>query len=337
MLHNILLIPSYEPTDELLRLCNELSKKHIMIIVNDGTKSPTGIEIFSKLKRHPNITVIHHSSNKGKGAALKTGFAHIHKNHDFNYVITLDADGQHLPMDIERISAVAYNKQTYDLILGTRNFDGAIPRKSRIGNKLTSIIFKSLYRYDLKDTQTGLRAYAKSTLLELLEIPSNKYDFELDALIYAVKKHKKVKCIDISTVYIDNNKGSHFRPIIDSYLIYRTLFGFMLSSFISFLVDYTLFILLFFITQSILLSTFISRLASAYVNFNLNLKLFLNHRGVNFSYALKYIVLAAVIFISSYTGILLLTNLSIGVFTAKIIVDLVLFFSSFFIQKKLFK
>lgn len=336
MKNNILVIPAYEPSDSLCDIISDIPSDYTIIIVDDGSKSQNSSQVFSDLEHKNNITILRHLSNKGKGAALKTAFLYAYEHFDFKYLITLDADGQHLPEDVMRITSVAEDNSNYSIILGTRNFDHKTPFKSRIGNKLTSLIFKYVYNYNLKDTQTGLRAIKRCILPQISKIESNKYDFETDTLIYLIKNRHLIHCVDISTVYIDDNRSSHFNPIKDSILIYKSLLSFAFTAFISFSVDYILFALILYFTESILISALLARLTSGTINFYLNYSIFLGYRSQRKSYMTLYIILFICIFTASYLGIILLSNLQIPILLSKLLVDFTLFFISFFTQRKFF-
>jgi glycosyltransferase involved in cell wall biosynthesis len=336
MKNSVLVIPAYEPSDTLCGIVSALSSDYLIIIVDDGSKSQYSAQVFSKLEHENNVTILRHLNNKGKGAALKTAFLFAYEHLNFDYLITLDADGQHLAEDVMRITSIAEDNSNCSIILGTRNFDHKTPFKSRAGNKLTSLIFKYVYNYNLKDTQTGLRALKRSILPQISKIESNKYDFETDTLIYLIKNKHRIQCVDISTVYIDDNRGSHFNPIKDSLLIYKSLLSFALTAFLSFSIDFILFAIILYLTDAIFISALLARLTSGVINFFLNYSIFLGYRSHRKSYMILYITLFICIFTASYFGIVYLSNLQVPILFSKILVDFTLFFISFFAQRKLF-
>ena len=215
------IIPALNPDDKLIKLVNELNKtfKEI-IIVNDGSVSD---EIFKKLN---SCIILTHNVNKGKGEALKTAFKYYLDNLSNKYlgVVCLDADGQHLPSDAIEMSKLLIKEDKF--ILGTRLFNTKeTPFRNKLGNRITSRIFKWLYKVYIKDTQTGLRAIPNRLLNKLLKIDGSRFEYELKVLIDLVKDKEDIIEYDIKTVYLkDSNKKSHYKVFKDSYQVYKILF-----------------------------------------------------------------------------------------------------------------
>lgn len=222
-----IVIPVYNPSEELIRLVKKLLTFDIahIIIVNDGSKK-TANPLFGTLKSlDKKIIVLTHRANLGKGAALKTGldYAHRHNKNELG-VVTADADGQHLA---ENIIAVGkeLQKHHHALILGVRNFSKKkIPLRSKLGNLLTIKLFQLITRKKISDTQSGLRGIPRDFIPTLTKIKNNGYEFELAMLLAFLKSNREIREIKIKTLYLDKNKSSHFKPIIDSLKIYRVLF-----------------------------------------------------------------------------------------------------------------
>ena len=217
------IIPSYNPDDELIKLVNELRNSfNKIIIVNDGSLSSN---IFDLLKEYPECIILKHQINYGKGKALKTAFKYYLDNLSNKYlgVVCLDADGQHLPSDA--IKLIKELEKEDKFILGTRLFDGKVPLRNKIGNRITSRVFKWIYKIYIKDTQTGLRAVPNRLIKELINIPGDRFEYELNVLIKLVKIKEEIKEVDIKTIYLKtSNKKSHFKVIKDSIRIYKTMF-----------------------------------------------------------------------------------------------------------------
>ena len=130
------LIPSLNPDNSLITLVNELSKnKWSGIVVVDDGSSQDARKIFNDITKIKGVNVVSHAENKGKGSALKTGMKYI-KNHANNIegIITVDADGQHLVKDVEKIAALV-NERKNDVIFGVRKFKD-IPVASMFGNRV---------------------------------------------------------------------------------------------------------------------------------------------------------------------------------------------------------
>lgn len=332
---NILVIPAFNPSVNLINLIDKLLNSFVkIIIIDDGSISYESKDIFNKLEKLSKILILKHKVKLGKGKALKTGYEYCVNNIEFDYLITADADGQHLNSDIIRVSNNTLIQKS-DLIMGEREFDAKVPFRSRVGNVITAKIFSFLYALNLKDTQTGLRAYKKDIIKELILIKGNGYEYESNVLKWVAKSKKKISSIKISTVYIDDNSSSHFSPIKDSIKIYISIIGFPVSSFVSFLLDYLIFIILYISTNALFISIFFARIASGFVNFRINKFFFLDNQEKPLWYVQRYLILSIAVLIISYLLILLLINLNFSPYLSKIIADSILYFVSIFFYKRI--
>ena len=239
----VMLIPSLEPDDRLPAYVRRLLDKGFqhVVIVDDGS-SAAYQPIFAELDAMDGVSVTHHELNRGKGCALKTGYAYIQAHFPAaSGVITADADGQHTVEDCWHLAEVLTEGKRA-LYLGSRNFNlDHVPPKSRHGNKITSAVFRLLYGVYLPDTQTGLRAFRMADLPFMLDVPGERFEYEMQVLIACARAKLPMIPIEIETVYENENAGTHFHPIRDSYRIYKVILGnFFLyagSSIICFLVD----------------------------------------------------------------------------------------------------
>jgi len=227
-LNSVILIPAYEPDKKLIYLVDDLSNLSFykIIVVNDGSSEKCSY-IFDKIKEKVNCMVINHLENRGKGSALKTGMKEILKiDNDIIGCITVDADGQHLPKDILKMGEALENNK-HSLILGCRDFlNGKVPNKSKIGNIITRALFKSITGKYISDTQTGLRAIPRKHMERFCILRGEKYEFEINMLMEACRRNIDIQEIPIDTVYIDDNRSSHFNPFMDSLKIYKEIFKF---------------------------------------------------------------------------------------------------------------
>ena len=195
-----------------------------ILIVDDGSGVSCESIFRTVRERWSHIAVLSHDVNRGKGDALKTGFRYLLEHADgVDGAVTADSDGQHTAEDILRIMAVMETSPG-KLILGARTFDGTVPWRSRLGNRLTRFLIRLLYGLNIRDTQTGLRGIPLSMMSLFLEIPYHQYEFELDMLLLAASRHLNICEVPVRTIYIDNNASSHFHPFRDSLKIYSVLF-----------------------------------------------------------------------------------------------------------------
>ena len=333
-----ILIPSYDPDPALRNTVEELRKNGLanIVIVDDGSASESQI-IFNSLSEVDGINVIHHEQNRGKGAAIKTGLRFIEEKYpDAGGLITVDGDGQHLAKDVLKVGLDSLSNPG-SLVLGTRSFSGKVPWRSRIGNDLTRLVSNTVHKLDVADTQTGLRFLPKHIWPSILTLKGERYEFEMDCLFLARRHGVTFREVPITTVYLDGNSSSHFRPIVDSFRVYAIFARFSISSIVSFLVDMGLFLLLTTLTRDVFFSAIIARCISGVVNFLLN-------KVVVFKSAASsrlprevvgYIGLWTVINITSASLVSLVDHsVLIGIALTKIAIDASLFVFSFLIQKK---
>jgi len=219
-MNNLVIIPSLNPNEKLIKLVNDLKKRKIdnILIIDDGSKD---VKIFDELEKN-DIKVIHHDKNYGKGKALKTAFENYDRYFkDIKGFITADSDGQHAIDDIINI----YNLLDKNIIFGVRNFkEKDVPFKSKLGNKLSSIILRITTGMKLNDTQTGLRGFPISYKEILLSIDGDRFEYEMNVLMYLAKHKIPVQSVSIKTIYEDNNKGSNYKPFKDSIKIFTNIF-----------------------------------------------------------------------------------------------------------------
>ena len=334
----IALIPAYNPIETLPDYVSQLRGAGIfahVFVVNDGSDN-TSEAIFQKLMKMEQVSVLTHAVNQGKGAALKTGFNKIALRFpDALGVVTIDADGQHSVVDACKIGA-ALRQNPDQLIIGGRKFDQGTPARSAVGNFLTRHLFKLITGVKIFDTQSGLRGIPFTMMKLLLNIESNGYEFELDMLMQSSRLGFKIKEVPIETIYLDNNQHSSFRPILDSLKIYFVLFRFSLIAALSALMDYGIFIIVYyFIFKNVFLALVCGRAFSITFNY-LNVRKFAfkasetRHRST----LPKYLTLAGISGLIAYCLIIGLMNLfHWQVIAAKIVAEIIMFVVNFFIQR----
>lgn len=179
-----------------------------------------------------------HAVNQGKGRALKTGLnAALNIWPDLSGVVTADADGQHTLRDILRIIE-AMREHPNALVLGSREFTGDVPFKSRWGNRITRFVYALASGVHVSDTQTGLRGLPACAIPAMITIDGERYEYEMNVLLKLRDMKLGVVEVPIETIYIDDNSGSHFNPVRDAIRIYAVIFKYLFSSVTSFAVDY---------------------------------------------------------------------------------------------------
>ena len=332
----IVLVPAYEPDARLLALVDALraaAPSTTVLVVDDGS-GPRWAPLFADV-RSRGCTVLTHPVNRGKGAALRTGLAHVLTEHPGEDVVCADSDGQHSPADVLRVAACVADGA--DLVLGVRAFTGAVPLRSRFGNALTRTLVRLATGQDLRDTQTGLRGYAAEQLPWLLSVPGDRFEYELEVLLQAARQRLPIDQLEIETIYLAGNASSHFRPVVDSLRVYGPLLPFLLSSFGAFLVDTGTLLALNALTGSLLLPVAGARLVSATVNFTVNRRLVFRAGGHTrlAGSALRYAALAGALLVANYGLLSLLTGAGLALLTAKLATEVCLLTASYLVQRHL--
>lgn len=337
MADRIALIPAYEPTLLLPELVKDLRAAGFLVIVVDDGSGDAYEGIFRSASEV--CTLLRHKENRGKGAALKTGFSYILKHHCGNCtVVTLDSDGQHRISDTLRVCQTSEEKPDA-LILGSRGLKENVPLRSRFGNSITRFVYALSTGFHIHDTQTGLRAFQAPLLAPMLKIPGDRYEYEMNVLLTFAREKYPIIEVEISTVYLDNNRGSHFDTLKDSYRIYKEILRFSASSFISFLLDYGLYSLFSVLTaglgnNGLIVSNVFARVASASVNYTINRKLVFQSKASIWKSVLQYALLAAVILVGNTLLLqLLVTQLQVNRYLAKLLTELFFFMVSWLIQR----
>ena len=340
------IIPSYEPDERMVELLGHLDRAEIgpVIIVDDGSAGKQYQDIFEKAEKDYGYTVLHHVVNLGKGRALKTAFNYcLLKYPEMLGCVTIDSDGQHTVNDMcACMQALRENPEA--LIMGVRDFTKkGIPARSLFGNRCTSVILKALTGVGVSDTQTGLRAIPSVFMRILMAEKGERFELETNMLIDTKELEIPIIEVPIETIYLSENKSSHFNTFKDSARIYAVFGKFIVSSFSSGIVDLFLFTLFchlfrdrkFGIVDYIMLATVLARVLSATYNFLLNYKVVFRSKKSTSGAVIRYILLAVCIMLTS--GFLvgrLYEVLPIAEVMIKIPVDCMLFLISFWVQRE---
>jgi glycosyltransferase involved in cell wall biosynthesis len=187
-----------------------------VVVVDDGSSDRTGA-----VAKEAGATVLRHEVNRGKGAALKTGFQWAVDN-GFDGVITLDADGQHLPSEIPRF--VDCHRQTNaDLIIGGRShlFHEMLPRRRR-ANQFSAWTISAAAGTHVPDSQSGFRFYSLP-LLRRVRLLTDGFDMESEVIVRAGRHRFKIVTIPIDLGFVDGQSTSHYKPLKDTLRIAWTV------------------------------------------------------------------------------------------------------------------
>jgi glycosyltransferase involved in cell wall biosynthesis len=185
-----------------------------VLVVDDGSRDAT-----SDRAREAGAEVVRHEQNRGKGESIKTGLRHW-LDRQFTWVFILDADGQHLPEEIDRFIHAAHSDGA-SLLIGNRMKDtSAMPFVRRFVNRWMSNRISRACGQDIPDTQCGFRMIHRHLIPELLG-GSERFDYETEMLIIASRKGSRIESVPISTVYSDEVSSIH--PVRDTIRFFKLM------------------------------------------------------------------------------------------------------------------
>lgn len=187
-----------------------------VLVVDDGSADRT-----ADVARESGAQLVSHPVNRGKGAALKTGFAYAIE-HGFDAIVTLDADGQHLPREIPKFVA-ARAETGADLIIGGRAhlFGEMLPRR-RFANRFSARCIAYAAKTNVTDSQSGFRLYS-ANLVRAIRLRSDGFDMESEVIVQAGCRGFKVITIPIDLGFVDGQSTSHYKPLGDTMRIAWTV------------------------------------------------------------------------------------------------------------------
>lgn len=178
-----------------------------VLVVDDGSPDATAREA-----REAGARVIVHDRNRGKGGALRTGFAWALAS-GADPVLTLDADGQHIPEEAPRLLACA-EATGADVVVGARRMDPReMPFVRRWTNRTMSAVLSMAAGCRLGDTQSGFRLF-RAKVLRGVSVTTEGFDLESEILVRAARRGFRIRETEVSTVYGDEK--SKIRPVKDT-------------------------------------------------------------------------------------------------------------------------
>jgi glycosyltransferase involved in cell wall biosynthesis len=187
-----------------------------VLVIDDGSRDATG-----EVAGAAGAVVIRHPVNRGKGGALKTGFAWALEN-GFDGVITLDADGQHLAGEIPKFLRER-ERSGADLIIGGRAhlFDEMLPRR-RMANRFSAACISLTSGVRISDSQSGFRFYS-ANLIRSIALRTDGFDMESEVIVRAGRRGFRIVTIPIDLGFVDGIATSHYKPLKDTLRIAWTV------------------------------------------------------------------------------------------------------------------
>ena len=204
-----IIIPAYNERFRLAGILDELKSKNFSILVVDDGSIDNTYEVARKKANF----VIRNEKNLGKGRSLKRGIDYLLKETDFDYLVTMDADGQHSPSDLNKFLQKAENGAYF--IVGNRMSNPiGMPKLRIITNKFMSWLISRIARQRIPDTQCGFRLIKKE-VLEKINIETNNFEIESEILIKAARWGFPIKSIPIRSIYF-KSLHSRINPFVDT-------------------------------------------------------------------------------------------------------------------------
>ncbi|MBI4848336.1 MAG: DUF2062 domain-containing protein [Nitrospirae bacterium] len=211
-------IPVYNNKDTVRNItagCRSILKN--VVVIDDGSADADIAALLSGI----DVSVVRHEKNLGKGQAILTASKYIEARGG-THMITIDADGQHNPKDIEKFLPLL-NEEEAGIIIGCRNFNTAnVPGKSRFGRQFANFWLRVETGLYVDDCQSGFRAYPVG-YLNKLKFNGSHYDFEAEVLAKAAWAGLQLKTVEVDVSYPKpEHRVSSFKPFLDNLRISRT-------------------------------------------------------------------------------------------------------------------
>ena len=177
-----------------------------VVVCDDGSS-----DLTSKEAEDAGAFVIQHSTNKGKGAALKSLFDYA-KHSNADVIVTIDGDGQFLPEEIPKLAKDVENGKS-DIVIGYRfETEKDMPSYRKFGNKILDEVSKKAANLSLRDTQSGFRAYSKQAIAKI-HFKNNGFAADSEILIDASEKNLSISEHNVTVLYNTGNKTSTKNPV----------------------------------------------------------------------------------------------------------------------------
>jgi glycosyltransferase involved in cell wall biosynthesis len=188
-----IVIPAFNEEKTISWVVEEAKRYGRVIVVDDCSSDDTAM-----LAKKAGALVIRHSHNQGLGSSLRSGFRQALKM-NADIIITIDADGQHSPRDIPRF--ITTLNDGYDFVLGRRDLR-KYPLRKKFGNFFLNMVTNFVSGTDLKDTESGFRAFRKSALKKLC-LKARRYEIAVEIVFEAGRNNLKTKNIPIKVpIYV---------------------------------------------------------------------------------------------------------------------------------------
>ncbi len=198
----VVCIPTYNEEKNIAKMIVSIKKyADQIIVVDDGSTDYT-----SNIVKELGVKLIKHKQNLGKGAALRTGFLHA-MTYSPDVVVTIDGDGQHDPSDIPKIIQPIIDGEV-DVVIGSRSDETKMPRYRKIGLDGISFLNRLATKTNIKDMQSGFRAYSFKSLISIAPEKYTDYSAEFEQIDSLTRKGFEIKEVPVKLKYDGLDKTS---------------------------------------------------------------------------------------------------------------------------------
>lgn len=204
----VAVIPAYQAAPSIADVvAGTLQQLPEVLVVDDGSTDETG-----RRAREAGAEVVRHERNLGKGRALRTAFE-LAFGRGASAIVTLDADGQHLPQEIPHLLAAC---GAADLIIGSRHaLFAEFGHVRRASNRVSSLMISAVAGRPLVDIQSGFRLYTRE-LIAATGFPERRFEAESAVVVRAARIGFRIVSVPVRLGFADGRLTSHYRPLVDS-------------------------------------------------------------------------------------------------------------------------
>lgn len=206
-------IPAYEAAPSIADIVRRsFAQLDEVLVVDDGSTDPTLAEA-----RTAGARTLRYPANAGKGVALRGAFDDLF-GRGFRAVVTIDADGQHLPEQVPRLLETW--RSGADLVIGSReHLFEAMSAVRRTSNRWSSYLISIAAGEPLADVQCGFRLYTRD-LIRSTGFPEARFEAESAVVVRAIRKGFRIRTVPVELCFVDGRLASHYRPVVDSLRIF---------------------------------------------------------------------------------------------------------------------
>lgn len=227
-----IVIPTYNEKDTILKLLGEINHTFVsnglnghIVVVDDNSPDGTGTIVSEAAKQKDWLSCLVRGRKLGLGSAYKTGFSYILDNLSADVIFEMDADFSHNPIELP--SFLALICQGFDVVLGTRNLEGAQivgwGTSRKLVSKVANALARVACRISVHDATTGYRAFTRQALekIDFRTLRSHGFDFQIESL--ARCKQAGLRIGEVPIVFVNRQRGTSKLGVTEMMRFLRTV------------------------------------------------------------------------------------------------------------------